>query len=101
MVALLQRDDLGMRSEMDVIKALEPWRASHSDAELVKLLPSLRLAWIPGAELCQLLTTDLLSGVKDNATVQQLVEAALEAQERCGKKRGREVDEADEEEALV
>jgi len=94
MLSLLGRDDLDVSAETEVVEALKPWAAVHSSAELQQLVPALRLAWIPTKELVLLLTDagGLLSPLKDNAAVKQLVEDALDAQTISGSKRRREAE---------
>jgi len=94
MLSLLSRDDLDVSSETEVVEALKPWAEVHTSAELQQLVPALRLAWIPTKELVSLLTDagSLLSPLKDNAAVQQLVEDALDAQTTAGSKRRREAE---------
>ena len=92
MASLLGRDDLDVAAETEVVEALAPWVEAHTTAELQQLVPSLRLAWIPTKELVTLLTGGLLSPLKDNAAVQQLVEDALDAQTISGGKRRRDAE---------
>merc|ERR1711865_940648 len=66
MLSLLGRDDLNVATEIEVIEALKPWADAHTSAELLLLVPALRLAWIPTKDLVSLLTGGLLSPLKDN-----------------------------------
>ena len=55
MCALLRRNDLAARCELDVLDMVVPWAAVHSSAELMTLLPSLRLFAVPAPQLKALL----------------------------------------------
>ena len=84
------RMDCAQRWVLQVLEALQPWAATHSATELQKLLPSVRLAWLPTKQLTGLLSdAGLLRELKEILAVQQMAEEALEVQMSGTRKRKR------------
>ena len=96
MASLLGRDDLNVTAEIEVVETLKPWIETHSSTELLQLLPSVRLAWIPCRDLAALLTGGVLAPLRENAAVKQLVEEALGVQTLSGSKRRQQAEAPDQ-----
>ena len=62
-----------------MLEALKPWAQQHSQEALLKLLPSLRLAWIPAKQL-SVAVSELMNDLASHDTVQGLVAEAFDSQ---------------------
>jgi hypothetical protein len=77
---LVSRSDLAAASEMHVVSAVVPWANAHTTEEMLQLLPSLRLAWIPVHELKGVLELPMLHQLKGHPQLAQQVDEALRSQ---------------------